>query len=124
MSAIDKAVAGAFCGGYAMSASNTVVTDGGGHVRVHGNTIARKAVRGQRCIIIDHCGWITSVTMNRLNAILDQYAPYCKIRKVKGQFVIDTPYGTVPFVRNMVVYKDVDWTTGKVFPVEMDTRRA
>ena len=124
MSNVDKLTAAAFCGGSELTIGNTVVTAGGGHVRVHGNTIARKAVRGSRCIIIDHCGFITGVTQRRLNAILDLYAPYCQVHKVKGKFVLRTPYGDVPFVRNMVVYKDVDWTTGKVYPVEMDTRRA
>ena len=73
MAKIDDKVAQAFCNWRYVKTANTTVQ--GGTVRLWGSKIARHAVReyGADCVIINHCGYVTRTTMNRLNAIVRLY---------------------------------------------------
>lgn len=84
MRQIDRAAAVAFVNNKTLNRNNTVVeiVDGKPHMYLHGNCIAKKDENGD--LLINHCGWETTTTRSRLNAL-----PGVNIRSLKGNFVLN-----------------------------------
>lgn len=103
MAKIDKDVAQAFCECIELKTSNTIVTPYGKEVLLWGSTIAYEDGRGR--IVVDHCGYVTRTTMNRLHAILWQYTDGvvgCGIKN--GEAELRYSNGTVvPFTKAVTI---------------------
>lgn len=112
MAKIDDKVAQAFCSGLNVKTANTTVQDG--TVLLWGNKIAHLACKGSRCIVINHCGYVTRTTMQRLNAIVSRYTDNRVHVGIKnGCAEVRYSDGTVkPFEGDYVIYKDVSWVDG------------
>lgn len=112
MAKIDEAVAQAFCSGLNVKTANTTVQDG--VVRLWGHKIAYSACRGSRCVVINHCGYVTRTTMQRLNAIVSRYTDNRVHVGIKnGCAEVRYSDGTVkPFEGDYVIYKNVSWVDG------------
>ena len=84
MRQIDRAAAVAFVNNKKLNINNTRVeiVDGKPHMYLYGNCIAKKDENGD--LLINHCGWETSTTQSRLNAL-----PGVNIRSLKGNFVLN-----------------------------------
>lgn len=87
MRKIDKEAVFAFYQNKRLNMGNTIVeiVDNKPHMYLHGNCIAKEDENGD--LLINHCGWETSTTQSRLNAL-----PDVNIRKVKGEFVLNDVY--------------------------------
>lgn len=68
MRKITRQTINAFFGNSKMSIGNMLVSDG--NVYLHGNHIAKKV--NNTTIAINFCGWVTSTTADRLNAIVSE----------------------------------------------------
>lgn len=84
MRQIDIEAKRAFLNNRKFKLSNTEVRieDGQPHMYLHGNCIAKIDENGD--LLINHCGWETSTTRSRLNAL-----PDVKISSYKGSFVLN-----------------------------------
>lgn len=87
MRKVDKKAVFAFYEQKQFKLGNTEVhiVDGRPHMYLHDNCIAKEDENGD--LLINHCGWETSTTQSRLNAL-----PDVNIRKVKGEFVLNDIY--------------------------------
>lgn len=83
MRKVSREAAYAFINNIRYSSNNTkvIVYDGETHLVLHGNTIAKKI--GEN-VYINHCGWETVTTRDRLNALRNVH-----IRIFKGDFILN-----------------------------------
>lgn len=77
-----------------MSVSNTAVetVNGVTKVTLHGNEIA-EINWNENSLFIDNCGWETTTTKSRLNAILQALKPGVCLFQKRGQWFITDPNG-------------------------------
>lgn len=84
---IDMEARCAFLNRRKFTSNNTQVKieDGQPHMYLFGNCIAKMNEEGD--LLINHCGWESNTTRNRLNALPDVY-----IKSVEGSFVLNDVY--------------------------------
>lgn len=104
MRVIEKKMVNAVSAQGKMSTNNTKVESDNGLTKVmlHGNTIAEIDWAG-KLLYISNCGWQTTTTKSRLNAILGALKPGTSIYQKKGTWYLSDAKKTKEFERNEVL---------------------
>lgn len=103
MRVIEKKMIQAVASKGKMSLQNTKVetTSGITKVYLHGNQIAEIDWAG-KLMFLSNCGWKTTTTKSRLNAVLRELKPGTSIYQKKGEWYVHTPESTEEFDKSQV----------------------